>query len=443
MDRRFVLGGTMVRRFLLAGMLAVTASTQLQTADAQTVNPSYPRLGGYLISTPFDYDNAQYAAQIAKLNFAILNVYPGWAGSNGMTMNQAVTAIKAINPNIVVALYTDIMENPTPSGGAFGAVWTQLTNNTWWLYPTGSSGSLISAYTGDSATNITLYTPTNSSGQHYVDWRAQWNVSSFITPSPAVDGLYTDVVGWEPLYSGDYNRDGTTDSPSNPTVQTWWRQGYAQYFKDLKSQMSGKYQFGNVSTWGNPNATFPEFQGMLQGGVMEGMIGASWSYESTGWQYMMTAYRKIMAAVASPQLVIFEQYGSTTDYQSMRYGLTSCMMDNAYFQFVNGTTTSGVVWFDEYNAALGPATSNPSTTAYQNGVYRRDFQNGIALVNPKGNGTQTVTLETSYKHLTGTQDSSVNNGQTVTSVTLNDRDGVILLRTTAQSVPMAPTLNIQ
>jgi len=64
-------------------------------------------------------------------------------------------------------------------------------------------------------------------------------------------------------------------------------------------------------------------------------------------------------------------------------------------------------------------------------------------MNPKGNGPQTVTLETSYKHLSGTQVPSVNNGQTVTSVTLNDRDGVILLRTAAQPVPDAPSLTVQ
>jgi hypothetical protein len=64
-------------------------------------------------------------------------------------------------------------------------------------------------------------------------------------------------------------------------------------------------------------------------------------------------------------------------------------------------------------------------------------------VNPKGNGSRTVTLETSYKHLSGTQDPAVNNGQTVTTVTLNDRDGVILLRTSQQPVPDAPLLTVQ
>jgi hypothetical protein len=52
-------------------------------------------------------------------------------------------------------------------------------------------------------------------------------------------------------------------------------------------------------------------------------------------------------------------------------------------------------------------------------------------------------LETSYKHLSGTQDPTVNNGQTVTSVTLQDRDGVILARMTSQPVPDAPTLTVK
>jgi hypothetical protein len=39
---------------------------------------------------------------------------------------------------------------------------------------------------------------------------------------------------------------------------------------------------------------------------------------------------------------------------------------------------------------------------------------------------QTVQLGAKAKKLTGTQDPSVNDGSTVTSVTLQDRDGLIL-----------------
>jgi hypothetical protein len=41
---------------------------------------------------------------------------------------------------------------------------------------------------------------------------------------------------------------------------------------------------------------------------------------------------------------------------------------------------------------------------------------------------QVVTLDGSYRHIAGTQDPEVNNGATVTVVTLPPYDGLILLR---------------
>jgi hypothetical protein len=425
-------------------LVAAAAFAQPHVASAQATT-SFPKLGGYLIGSPQNYDNAQYAAQIAKLDIAILSVWPGWAGSTGGNMQQAVSAIKAINPKEIILLYNDINELQNPASSPFASVGAQLNNNGWWLYSAGSGGSVVASSWGNGfyETNTTLYSSTNASGQHYVDWRAAWEVQNFATPNPAIDGFFTDNVFWAPRVNGDWNRDGVSDSSGNATVQSWYRQGYAAYFKDLKAGMPGKYQTGNIADWGQSNAVYPEYQGVLQGGLMEGMIGQSWSYESMGWQQLMAAYRKMMAAIAAPQLVIFQQDGSATDYQGMRYGLASCLMGDAYYYYDIGGSHA-ITWFDEFNAALGPATSSAfPASAWQNGVYRRDFQNGIALVNPKGNGPRTVTLETSYKHLSGSQAPSVNNGQTVTTVTLNDRDGVILLRQSAQAVPDAPTLTVQ
>ena len=49
---------------------------------------------------------------------------------------------------------------------------------------------------------------------------------------------------------------------------------------------------------------------------------------------------------------------------------------------------SSVVWFDEYDFKLGAAISNPPVVAWKGGVWRRDFERGIVLVNPT---TQPVT----------------------------------------------------
>jgi hypothetical protein len=123
----------------------------------------------------------------------------------------------------------------------------------------------------------------------------------------------------------------------------------------------------------------------------------------------------------------------------MRYGLGTCLLDDGYYSFTDNTAQYyGVVWFDELDQKLGSGMAKP-TAAWQKGVWRRDFDNGIVLVNPKGNGQQTVTLETPYVKIKGSQDPATNNGQTVTSVTLKDRDGIMLLRTKPLIRPAAPS----
>ena len=84
---------------------------------------------------------------------------------------------------------------------------------------------------------------------------------------------------------------------------------------------------------------------------------------------------------------------------------------------------------------MATAAGNPQSTSWSNGVWKREFQGGVVLWNPKGSGTRTVTVSglvspsghTGLKHILGTQNPSLNNGYAVTSVTLKDRDGLILL----------------
>ena len=98
-----------------------------------------------------------------------------------------------------------------------------------------------------------------------------------------------------------------------------------------------------------------------------------------------------------PKLVAFHQIGSATDYKALRFGLGSCLLDDGYFAFTEkGKGYGGVVWFDEYDANLGQAVMPPATTAWQKGVFRRDFENGIVLVT-RGNGPVEVTLEEDFR----------------------------------------------
>jgi hypothetical protein len=418
---------------------ALVFASQAQAAD------SFPRRAATLTSNPQNYWDSSYQNDIAGLNIAVLAAYPGWGSSVNTTTETVVKQIKAKNPNTRIFLYVIPESQVIPVSSSWPGLGSKLDSQKWWVYNPYGSSSKVLADTGSSnyILNITNYANKDSSGLRLNQWFANYVADQIYKPSPSIDGLYTDSMYWKPRKDGDWNQDGKVDSSSDSTVRAWYRQGWATYISAIRAKMPGKKQIGNVADWGDTSAVLTELQGKLDGGLMEGMIGKTWSTEtSTGWAAMMARYRKTMAAMAGEKLLIFHAVGTPTDYQGFRYGLASCLMDNGYFAYNDTTTSSGkytgVPQFDEYNVDLGAATSSPSTSAYQNGVYRRDFEKGIVLVNPKGNGGRTVTLGGSFKKFSGTQDPGVNNGATVTSVTLKDRDGIILLRTNVAKTPVSP-----
>jgi hypothetical protein len=83
----------------------------------------------------------------------------------------------------------------------------------------------------------------------------------------------------------------------------------------------------------------------------------------------------------------------------------------------------------------GPSGARQTTARWNKGagagVYAREFEHGIVIVNPKGNGIVTITpsdLPGTWHRLNGAQAPAVNSGAPFAGVTLQDRDGIILLR---------------
>jgi hypothetical protein len=427
----------------ISAAFAALAALALSASALAFTPPPFPRIGGIQIGAPFDYNDTGYQAQLARQSVMVLNYWPGFA-PGGESMESIVKAIKAINPNALVFLYTESdYQNPYGSTDAMSAFRAQLNNMKWWLY----SGPGLSnpVPTRNSTTWYTVnnspYTPKDSSGDDSIDWITKWYVSNDYGQNPDIDGLYMDNVFVKPNVAGEWYDDGVVLQPSDSRAQAAIQAGYERYFSLVRALMPGKYQIGNIAQWGQSGAVPGGYQGMADGGVLEAMLGQSWSIESwAGWKAMMNQYTLAMQALNAPKLAIFNQWGNPTDYQSFRYGFASCLMNDGYYSFTDQSAGySGVVWFDEYNANLGQPTTLPPAAAWQNGVWRRDFTNGIALVNPKGNGPRTVQLGGTFVKIKGSQDPSINSGQTVTSVTLQDRDGIILLRQAPLEQPKPPS----
>lgn len=364
----------------------------------------------------------------------------GGSGSISGYTNPTTYKISATNSSTTFTLQT-------LSGGALTTTTGTPTGLTY-----GATSSIVQQF---SSNNVNITTDSIASpahgGQNYPQWRATYDVGVLLTPFTSVDGIYVDSVDSIPRVSGDWEVIGTNQSDNTSSIQTLYRAGYVAYFAAVQTAaaVSQRLLTCNVADWyTNRNGLSApgvlDYNQKVNGGVMEGIQGQ----ESTSWAQLMANYSTIMTYFAAPAYGIFSlDLSGPTNYAGFRYFYCSCLLGNGYFFADNNGSYNDYLTFDEYSFNLGAPIAGPGNpnntvyggsgyTAWKQGVWRRDFQNGISLVNPRGNGAQTVTLETTYYHLTGTQDPTINNGAATTSVTLPDPgtagtggSGLVLSRT--------------
>lgn len=450
---------------VLAGLAVCSCDedvTSTATFDGVAVHDTgdykvlFPKLAGVNYGGK-NYDDSGYQADLAKLDFVVLGFYRNWSPApNHPSIRDAVQQIKALNPNMLVGQYT-IQESiylQTNSTDALYDVNVKLNSETgpngigdWWARD--NQGQHTAEVSNQPETNITAFTQPDASGLRFPQWMAQRNYDVFFDWVPEFDVWFIDNVFYRPRKDADWDRNGINDSKDNGTVRTYYRQGNVDYVTTINQVDPGVLIMGNVDGRSDFDEGFlreSQYQGLFAGALQEHAIGQSNSEETySGWSNMMESYRSLMAHTIAPHLVIFSADGSDTDYATFRYAFASALLDDGYFAYneLNSSgrvTYSDVDWFDEYDLAgtsttswLGAAIDPPPTSAIADGVYVRRFEHGMAIVNPKGNGTGSINLSTlfpgeTYKRISGTQDSTTNNGTTVTSLSLPDRSGLILVK---------------
>ncbi|MGH8220966.1 MAG: hypothetical protein ACREUT_20725, partial [Steroidobacteraceae bacterium] len=252
----------MIRKSLIA-LSAIAATVAAGTASAFTP-PPFPRLAGINIGAPQDYNDATYEANLAKLSFSIVSMWPGFK-PGGMTMDQVVKAIKSHNPNTMVFVYVNENERDE-SGGVFASYEQKLDQMDWWLYTQGCGGGtrVSSSYgTGYYIINNSPNTKKDSGGDDAVDWMTNFFYQNYdLGAAPSIDGFFMDNVVWQPYAAGDWTCSGTAESATSAVSGTALRQGYQRYFKDIRQLMPGKYQIGNIGNWADATSPIPEYQGM-------------------------------------------------------------------------------------------------------------------------------------------------------------------------------------
>lgn len=454
-------------------------------------NPPWPRLGAVPLNDQ-NYDQLSQRQHWSRFHIVCFTHYNGWQVGRSLNMAQVMQDMKSRAPaslgvTPIHVIYTVKDETYTTPDGATQRLNDKLNAENWWLRTSFPGGSIVPhEFPGNSVINDSSYCPNDASGRNWNAWKADLDITQNRTGEAAgggslgnsanayVDGLSCDVVIYKPRWEGDYNRDGTSDSRNDATIQYALRLGQKQYFDRIEAQWPGSYRLANTdygliqggalysaSFTPNPAALAP-MNGVLQGTQMEYALSdasAPYSLEYqtrdpvnglAGFYALRNSYNEWESAVQAPKLNIFFDHqafrgDNPSAWQATRFGMACCwLLGDAYvYQQPDSFSSALTNWADEYdNGGNGQGwmgypvtgTYGPSKQAYDKGVYRRDFTNAVVLLNPRNNGQQTISLPFQTQRIlgrSGYSDTSVNNGAVIAAgapITLRDRDALILRR---------------
>ena len=295
------------------------------------------------------------------------------------------------------------------------------------------------------------------------------------------DGVFSDNYDYSSAictswYFGtmiDSDQDGASDCTGDTsTLRRQWDDGMVNFGNLLRQWLPGKTVGGNTLHYNNPE----QYEGSTPDGWRSSanfsLIEQTERYtgvtgflkKSSDWltfpdplnmpRYVATLHAAqacaggdfVIPTGADPNSSVYMLDACVL--KSMRWGLTLSLLGDVYYEIYPRYKHKTDWYYDEYDGGIGIRQrgylGQPLGPPQQlpNGVWRRDFDNGIALTNSTLL-TQTVALGSTFKHLVGTQNPTLNDGSLVDAVTVPSRDGVILLRTdppapadtTAPSVP--------
>lgn len=400
--------------------------TQLE--EARGIERTFPRLMGMNIGAKKKYSDPHYIEMMARLDVVILGFYPTWTDSTGRwSIRHVVQALKRKNPAILVGQYTILSEAPDSNDKRYADSdkGRKLDSLDAWLRDDDGRRVQWTEKYDAWEVNVTRWAPSDRSGRQYPQWLAERDYKTYFRDIPEFDVWYFDNVLIEPAVAkADWDRDGKNDRASDSRIAQAYREGHVMQWERVRALSTKLLLMGNA-----PDLSSEEYSDKLQGAFLEAIFGASWSLERRqGWGAAMRRYRAAMSNVQAPRLVGFNVHGERDDYRLMRYGLTSCLMDDGFFSFTDKALGySSVTWFDEYDIDLGLALDNPQTSPIRRGIYARRFENGIVLLNPT-DAPEEITIDKGYRRFRGKQAPDVNSGKAVSTIRLAARDGIILVR---------------
>ena len=383
---------------------------------------SYPRLANYFLRWEM---TEQEAEELAKWDLIILDM------ENQENNPELIEKIRRLNPKVKILAYItsqEIMDNTEDYRNAWlrQELAAQI-DSSWYLKD--KDGRHVVNWPFTSMLNLSEQSPRNASGKKFNEFLPQF-VHERLQASGLWDGVFYDNiwgdVAWVNGGNLDFNNDGQQDSIL--VANSLWVEGTSKILR-LTKELCGP----DFLIVGNGRIHWP-YQPLLNGMMLEN-FPSSWENGGT-WSGSMSSYSRLSQLNLRPALPIINIYEKNQEnYRRFRYGFASALLGDGYYSFDYDVSNHGQTWwYDEYDVDLGSAQSAPynlinsGKTDWQSGLWRRDFKNGVAIVNSTDKVQNFIFSKEEFEKIKGKQDPNINNGLKINYLKIEPKDGIILLK---------------
>ncbi len=402
-----------MNRRILSTILFSLVVISVPILTGASFDPEYPRIANYFLSWKLTEADAE---ALAKWDVIILDMEVSENSPDELAL------IKEKNPDIKILAYIasqEIYSQPENyRDDNLRRRFLAGIDESWWLRD--SAGNKISHWSGTYMFNMST---------DFHSYLADF-IEQDIYGSGHFDGVFLDNLWGSVSFvnSGDIDIDNDGAKETAAEIDQTWREGMNETISQLRDFLPSSFII-----IGNGQIHF-DYQSKLNGMMLEGFPSA-WENGGT-WAGSMQSYIKLSGYNRLPQVAVINAHdNNSANYQKMRFGLGSTLLGDGYYSFdFDVTNHSQTWWYDEYEANLGQPISAPFNLlssdrySWQTGLWRRDFNNGIVLVNSSDKEQRFLFKNEEFEKLKGTQDLQVNDGTIINWVSLAPKDGLILYK---------------
>jgi len=403
-------------KYILGGLFLAFLFLLIKPVQALELPNKYPRIGNVFYS---DNISATDLEKLARYDVIVIGLELQYSRPD------IFSVLREYNPDIIILAYVAseeiqdryavIVDNNHPHYKLYAGI-----PDSWFLKD--SQGDNVIFWSGTKMLNVTSDCPENDSSSWH-KYLADF-MSNEVISTGYWDGIFYDNV-WNDISWLQNDIDADLDGLADSTVSldSAWQTGMESLFRFTRENIGDEYY-----VVGNGGGAYYSYN---NGNFVEGFEDGIGQYT---WTERIKSYQEFSNNSKDPSLIIVNAMGEGNDYQKLRYTIASTLLDDGFVSYDYAIDNHVQLWwFDEYNVALGEPTSeaydtlNNNSSFLQPGVWRRDFTEGIVIVNSTDQ-TRYVRLGGPFEKITGFQDPAVNNGEVVTAVSLEPDDGIVLMK---------------